>query len=156
MVRLLDLFDDNAVDPNCFLAMGWRLGEETSNTAARVAFQIASYRFTRKNEDWPELLVWSILMNSKIFRLHHHDTMTSHFWKTLAQAFRAKHPERDMEMLQSLFSRHFESEQSDPSSGILEVIVEITRADSTASWPVVADMLEHSEGSWTLAHWLVH
>ena len=170
VVRLLDLLDSKAIHPSRFHTAGWRLGDaqlsdlevvaicerlnaNVDTEAARSAVQIASYRFTPKGGEGPESLLWSLLMNPKVFE-NHHDNMTSHYWKTLAKNFRKRFPERDLELLEGVFENHCKSGGPDSFSGVFEVIVEICKSWPNEGWPVVANALENSEVSWTISYWL--
>lgn len=168
--RLLDLFDAKAVQGSHFHPMGWKLGEEYlsaseieticarlnrtgDDEAARAAVQIASYRFAQRGDDCSEDLLWKLVTNPRVFE-HQHDNMTSHYWKTLAKAFRKRFPERDIELLNGIFENHCKSGGPNSFSGVSETIVKICKLRPKESWPVVASALENGEISWTISNWL--
>jgi hypothetical protein len=168
--RLLDLFAAGSVHASYFRNIGWNLGEtdltsdqvqsicsrlETSGApeAARMAVEIISSRFARKNTDCSSELLWSLLMNPKVFE-GHDDQMTSYYWKTLAAAFRTRHPERDLELLAGILNVHCNTYSVHFYSGVFEMVAEISKVHSKDSWPLIGHVLETSEASWTLANWL--
>lgn len=170
VTRLLDLFAVKAVHASRFLPSGWKLGEEHLSAsevelicerlnrsgdpeAARVAVQIASYRFAEKSSGCTENFLWSLLMNPKVFE-HHHDNMTSYYWKTLAKRFRMRFPERDINLLEGVFEDHCTTDGPDTFSGVFEIVEEICKLRPKESWSVVANVLEKSEVSWTISYWL--
>ena len=170
VARLLALFDAKAVQASHFHPMGWKLGEEYlsateveaicerlnrsgDDEAARAAVQIASYRFAQKGNDCSADLLFSLLTNPRVFE-HHHDNMTSHYWKTLVKAFRKRFPERDIELLNGIIENHCKSGGPNSFSGVSETIVEICKLRPKESWPVVASALENGAISWSISYWL--
>ncbi|MDZ7866804.1 hypothetical protein [Acidovorax sp.] len=168
--RLLDLFAAGSVHASYFQSVGWNFGETdlTSDQvqsicsrleksgepeAARVAVEIASSRFASKQIDCSSELLWSLLMNPKVFE-RHDDQMTSYYWKTLATAFRTRHPERDLELLAGILTAHCDSYSIDSYSGVFETVAEISKAHPKDSWPLVGYALDTSVASWTIANWL--
>ncbi|MGJ7504103.1 hypothetical protein ACSFBF_27360 [Variovorax sp. ZT5P49] len=168
--RLLDLFATGSVHAFYFQNIGWNFGETdlTSDQvqsicsrleksgdpeAARAAVQIVSSRFARKQTDCSAELLWSLLMNPKVFE-RHDDHMTSYYWKTLATAFRTRHPERDLELLAGILTVHCNSYSTHSYGGVFETVAEISEARPKDCWPLVGQALETSEASWTIAHWL--
>lgn len=168
--RLLDLFAAGSVHASYFRNIGWDFGETdlTSDQvqaicsrlersgdpeAARVAVEIVSSRFARKHTDCSSELLWSLLMNPKVFE-RHDDQMASYYWKTLATAFRTRHPERDIELLAGILTVHCNSYSIHSYSGVFETVAEISKAHPKESWPLVGHALETSEASWTIANWL--
>ncbi|MFZ2309388.1 MAG: hypothetical protein WAW73_12545 [Rhodoferax sp.] len=168
--RLLDLFAAGSLHASNFRNIGWHFGETdlTSDQvqsicsrlvksgdpeAARVAVEITSSRFAQKNTDCSSELLWSLLMNPKVFE-RHDDQMTSHYWKTLAEAFRTRHPERDLELLAGILTAHCNTYSIDSYSGVFETVAEISKAHPNDCWPLVSHALETSEASWTIANWL--
>lgn len=170
VARLLDLFDAKAVQASQFQSMGWKLGEEHllapqvevvcdrltrsgDADAARVAVQIASYRFAKGADECSPELLWSLLTNPLLFD-QHHDNMTSHYWSNLAKSFRKRFPVRDIEFLGAAFEAHCRLGGADSFSGVFDTILNICRQHPKESWPVVARALESSEIGWTIARWL--
>ena len=168
--RLLDLFAAGSVHASHFQNVGWNFGETDLTSeqvesicarldksgdveAARTAVEIASSRFARKHTDSSSELLWSLLMNSKVFE-RHVDQMTSYYWKTLATAFRTRHPERDLELLAGILTVHCSSYTINSYSEVFETVAEICKAHPKDSWPLVGHALETSEASWTIANWL--
>ncbi|CAM8670199.1 hypothetical protein MCEMSHM24_01697 [Comamonadaceae bacterium] len=92
-------------------------------------------------------------MNPKVFE-RHDDQMTSHYWNTLATAFRTRHPERDLEFLAGILTVHCNSYSIDSCNGVFETVAEISKAHPEDSWPLIGHTLETSEASWTIANWL--
>jgi hypothetical protein len=170
VARLLALFDAGAIEASRFTTVGWMLGEEQvpapeveaicarlngsgNADAARVAVQIASNRFSKGSEECAAELLWALLTNPQIFD-HHHDDMTSHYWKTLAKSFRKRFPERDIEFLGVAFNAHCKLGGASSFSGVFDIILQICKLRPDESWPVVAKALEDNEVSWTISHWL--
>lgn len=168
--RLLDLFASGSLHASYFQNVGWNFGDTdlTSDQvesicsrleksgdaeAARVAVQIASSRFAREHTDCSSELLWSLLMNPKVFE-RHDDQMTSHYWTTLATAFRTHHPERDLELLAGILTVHCSSYSVHSYSGVFETVAEISKAHPKEGWPLVGHALETTEASWTIADWL--
>lgn len=170
IARLLALFDAEAIDVSRFAPFGWKLAEEQvpapeveaicarlngsgNPDAARVAVQIASNRFSKGSEECSGELLWDLLTNPQIFD-HHHEDMTSHYWKTLAKSFRKRFPERDIEFLSAALDAHCKLGGASSFSGVFDIILQICKLWPAESWPVVAKALEDSDASWTLSHWL--
>ena len=168
--RLLNLFAAGAVHASYFQNVGWSFGGADLSSdqlhaicsclersgdpdAARAAVQIASSRFAREQTDISSELLWSLLMNPKVFE-RHDDQMSSYYWKTLATAFRMRHPERDLELLAGILTVHCNSHGMDSDSGVFETAAEICKAHPKESWPLVGATLETSDASWTIASWL--
>jgi hypothetical protein len=170
VTRLLALFDAGEIEPSRFAPIGWKLGEEQLSSAeveaicahlnasgnadaARVAVQIASYRFAMGAEECSAELLWALLTNPTTFD-HHHDNMTSHYWKTLAKSFRKRFPERDIELLGVVLETHCGPGGASLFSGVFDTVLQICKARPSESWPVMAKALEGNESSWTISHWL--
>lgn len=142
-----------ALDPTDVEGLLYKLLRNTSPMAATVALDIASYWFGKSTgPQCAEQLHWHLITDHRLFGDHMRSS--SHQWVTMANAFRKRFPDRQVDLLSKLLTRKKKRASYTAESETFGVLREICAANPDQSWSVVAAALDEPSHSWTISHWL--
>jgi hypothetical protein len=169
---LLQLFRQGHVRAVAFSRLAWQAGannipqtlveevlavlvDSADDEALKVAIQLAyHYFFNRKKpRACDENLLLSLLSANQFFR-QYLETMTKFYWHSVAEGFRERFPERELELLSVILSHpeHLSSVRASRSPG--SMADEIVRTHPEEAWSMVSRLLESDETHSLVAFWL--
>ena len=131
------------------------LVDSADDEALKVAIQLAyHYFFDRKTpRSCDENLLLRLLSANQFFR-QYLETMTGFYWHSVAEGFRERFPERELEIFSVILSHpeHLSSVRASRSPG--SIADEIVRTHPDEAWSMVSKLLESDETHSFVAFWL--
>lgn len=171
VVRLVNIIALPSTDPVLFRALGWPMAKaqlsqveaetlinavlsSSANGSAAIAVEIASHWVSPSEMGaLSEDLHWRTLTDKRVFEKSM-DGMQSHYWETLAKAFRTRHPSRDIDLLRTILNPKNNISAANTYSSAFEVLVDICESHPQEAWKVVSGVVYHKRMGWSIRHWL--
>jgi hypothetical protein len=173
LVNLLDLYRRRNIKALAFGRLTWNAAREglppdivedvlhalvTSgdDEALGVAIELTAYYFFNKEQprSCSEELLFSLL-TSPVFFHREHNIRTGYLWHSVAEGFRARFPNRDMDLLNTILPQMETLSCVRELSYPTQIADAIVRARPDDAWSMISTILESDkQGSWWMATWL--
>ena len=170
---LLDMFRSKKVDASVFNSLAWNARKEGFSAplveevlralvnsgdeqALIVAIRLADFYFFDKNDQrsCDEELLFSLL-GSPCFFGRDQNTRVGYEWYSVAKGFRARFPNRDLDLFKNILSKGKDNLGFRDSNYPSQVLDAIARAHSEDVWAIISQFLEsEDERSWRFEMWL--
>jgi hypothetical protein len=171
VARLLKVIRLPTTDPVLFRPIGWSTAEtqlikserealaeailsNATDGAVNMAVEISSNWVGKLgNAALSQDIHWRVLTDRRLFSKSM-DGMESHYWETLAKAFRKFYPSRDIELLKAVLNTKNNLHVANTHSGAFEVLVDICATHPHDAWLTISRVIEHKRMGWSIRHWL--